>query len=238
MHLPAHYCLLFTLFAMLPMAAQESSGKQRTCRIIYLNAPSGAPEKLHLFDGKVSQEVELPRMNLSAPYALPPGRIRLRMLTEPVTDPNKLPKEAPAVSVAATVRDCYLLVTTDRQNTVAPVHLQLIDAKADRFGKGQIIWYNLSPHTLKGEVGNQKLWLPPQSQTIMKSPASKRERYAVDLSFFIADDIRPHPLCETSWLHDPRSRMVAFVFMEKNRRTPRVLSFTDLRRSSAEKPRQ
>ena len=79
---------------------------------------------------------------------------------------------------------------------------------------------------------------PTAAEQRQGAEAQQREHYAVDPSFFIADDIRPHPLCETSRLHDLRSRMVAFMFMEKNRRTPRVLSFTDLRRSSAEKPRQ
>ena len=220
---------LALLLTALPVAAQKKSDKARTCRIIYLRAPAGAPTKLHLFDGKTSQEVDLPRMNFSQPYTLPPGRLKLRMVAQPVIDPDKLPKLAPAAVVPATTRDCYLIVSADPHNAVAPVRIQVINANAERFSKGQILWFNLSKHIVKGTVGNQKIKLPPQSRRLMKPPANKREQYPIDLSFTISGDKRTHPLCETSWLHDPRSRMVAFVFTEKGRRTPRVLAFPDFR---------
>jgi hypothetical protein len=221
--------LLVLLLITLPLAAQKKASKERSCRIIYLSAPAGAPTKLHLFDGKTSQEVELPRMNLSGPYTLPPGRLNLRMVSEPVANPKKLPKGAPHAVVTTNVRDFYLLVTTDSKNTIAPVSLRLINANTDRFSNGQILWLNLSPHTVKGTVGNQKLRLPPQSRRIIKPPANSRATCPVDLSFIITGDKRRHPLCETSWLHDPRTRMIAFVFTEKGRRTPRVLAFPDSR---------
>ena len=221
---------LFTLLlAALPLAAQKKTGNARTCRILYLRAPSGAPTKLHLFDGKSSQEVDLPRMNLSKPYTLPSGRLKLQMLSRPVNNRKKVPENAPHVVIPTNIRDCYLLVSSDPKNTVAPVHMQVINADNDRFRNGQILWFNIGPHLVKGTVGSQKLKLPSRSRKIMNAPANKRENYPVDLSFMITGDKRTHPLCETSWLHDPRSRMVAFVFTEKGRRTPRVLAFPDFR---------
>lgn len=224
------FLILFTLLlAALPLAAQKKNGNARTCRILYLHAPAGAPTKLHLFDDKTSQEVDLPRMNLSKPYTMPPGRLNLRMVSKPVANPIKLPENAPNVVIPANMRDFYLLVSSNPKNTVAPVHMQVINAKTARFSNGQILWLNISPHLVKGMVGSQKIRLPPRSRRIMKSPARKRENYPVDLSFMITGDKRTHPLCETSWLHDPRSRMIAFVFTEKGRRTPRVLAFPDFR---------
>jgi len=151
------------------------------------------------------------------------------MVSKPVANPKKLPENAPNVVIPANMRDFYLLVSSNPKNTVAPVHMQVINANSNRFRNGQILWLNISPHLVKGTVGSQKLRLPPRSRRIMKSPARKRENYPVDLSFMITGDKRIHPLCETSWLHDPRSRMIAFVFSEKGRRTPRVLAFPDFR---------
>lgn len=221
--------VLVLLLATLPISAQEKKGEKRTCRILYLRAPSGAPTKLQLFDGKTSQEVDLPRMNFSKPYILPPGPLNLRMLTQPVLLPEELPAGAPTAVVPADMRDCYLLVSADPGNAVAPVRLQVVDAGTSKFRTGQILWFNLSPHHVGGTVGSEKLKLKPQSRTVMNSPANKRERYPVDLAFVVNGDKRLHPLCETAWLHDPRSRMVAFVFNEKGRRTPRVLAFSDFR---------
>jgi ribosomal protein S30 len=227
MRILPYFLLILTA---LPLAAQKKSGKApRTCRILYLRAPAGAPTKLYLFDGKSSQVVKLPRMNLSQTYRLPPGRIKIHLLPHPIDNPKKLPEQAPSVVFPPHMRDCYLLVSSDPKNPIAPVHLQLINASSDHFSKGHILWFNLSPNLVKGKVGNQNLKLPAQSRKYMKPPTNQRENYPVDLSFMVPDDKRPHPLCETSWLHDPRSRMIAFIFNEKGRRAPRILAFPDFR---------
>lgn len=40
-----------------------------------------------------------------------------------------------------------------------------------------------------------------------------------------------YPICETQWLHDPRSRSLAFIFAKPGVRTPRVLVFPDYRQT-------
>lgn len=45
----------------------------------------------------------------------------------------------------------------------------------------------------------------------------------------VPNDDRTHPLIESQWRHDPRSRSVVFVFDEGRRRAPRVMSFSDFR---------
>ena len=52
----------------------------RTCRILFLGAPDKAPEKLQLFDGAASREVELPRMSFSPVYQLRSGAGALALL--------------------------------------------------------------------------------------------------------------------------------------------------------------
>ena len=69
-------------------------------------------------------------MNLSKPYTLPPGRLNLRMVSKPVANPKKLPENAPNVVIPANMRDFYLLVSSNPKNTVAPVHMQVINANS------------------------------------------------------------------------------------------------------------
>ncbi len=220
---------LIILLCLLPALALGQSKSARTCRILFLAAPDGAPDKLQLFDGTASQEVELPRMNLSPVYQLPSGPLVLRMLlaapaTLETVDPN-----APRVVVPEGVTDFYLLVSSDLDNQVAPVKLQVIDANVAQFRKGQMLWFNLTPNNIGGRVGSENLAMSPNSRTILSAPASANEDYLVNLSFRMPNNDRLYPLCETKWLHDPRSRTVLFVVAQEGVRTPRVLGFPDYR---------
>jgi hypothetical protein len=53
--------------------------------------------------------------------------------------------------------------------------------------------------------------------------------YPVEVYFLIKGDDYIHPLCETQWRHDPRSRALVFVMPDKSRRAPRIFSFSDYR---------
>lgn len=230
MRLLSVLCLLF----LSSVAGLAQEAPKPSCRILFLNGPDRAPDALHLFDGVTSQLVELPRMNFSPVYQLRPGTRALSLLPEALDDPELLPEGAPTVSIPAGVVDFYLLVTSDPDNKVAPVELQVINANADRLRRGQMLWLNLSPHLVGGQVGTEKLVVKPRSPAIIDPPAPRRENYPVNLSFRIAGKEHLYPLCETSWLHDPRSRSVAFIVTKKGVRTPRVWVFPDYREPKKE----
>ena len=202
------FCMLFLLTAL--AAAAESKGP-RTFRILFLGAPAGAPEKLHLFDGTSSQEVELPRMNLSPVYQLPGGPLNIRMLPAAVAKPADVPPDAPGARIVETVTDLYLLVSSDPSNKIVPVKLQVIDVNAANFKQGEMLWFNLTANSIGGQLGTQQLAMTPNSKTIVKSPAANNDDYNVNLSFRMPGNDRLYPLCETKWLHDTRSRKLFFV---------------------------
>ncbi len=226
---------LFLLVAFLALTAVAPA---RTCRLLFLAAPEDAPEKLHLFDGRSAQEVELPRLSFSRVYQLPPGDLRLRLLPAPPPDPAAIPAAAPAVTVAEAVTDCYLLVSSDPANPVAPVRLQLINANPERLKRGQMLWFNLTDKAVGGSVGSGKLALQPNSRATLDPPARGATDYPVTLAFRIPGDDRLYPLCETRWLHDPRSRCVVFIIPDPGARAPRVLAIPDYRETPDEQPEQ
>jgi hypothetical protein len=201
----------------------------RTCRILFLDGPDGPPDTLHLFDGTASREVELPRMNFSTVYTLPGGPLNLRLLPAPPSAPDQIPPAAPSVAVPAEVTDFFLLVTSDPGNRVAPVRMQVINAGADRLKTGQMLWFNLTPNAVGGTVGSQQLVIRAGSRATLDPPAQGAENYRVNLTFRMPGNDTLYPLCETQWLHDPRSRSVVFVINSPGIRTPRVLSFPDYR---------
>lgn len=221
--------ILLLLLAFLSAVAAAPSGKPRTCRILFLAAPDDAPEKLNLFDGKVSQEVELPRMNLSPVYQLPAGALTIRMLPAPAGDPKQVDARAPSARIAEEITDCYLLVNPDPKNPVAPVAIQVINANPDKLRKGQMLWFNLTPNKVGGQLGSRQLAMEPNSRAVVDSPAAGNEGYQVNLSFRIPGDERLFPLCETKWTHDPASRTIFFILSHAGSRTPRVMGFPDSR---------
>lgn len=220
---------LLCLFLVLPTLAAAQAKGSRTCRILYLGAPDNAPEKLHLFDGTASQEVELPQMNLSPIYQLPSGPMELTMLSTAATKPDDVPKEAPKATVAESVIDFYLLLSSDPANEIAPVRLQVIDVNSANFKRGEMLWFNLTENSIGGQLGSEQLAMTPQSRRIVKPPARSDENYNVNLSFRMPGNERLYPLCETKWLHDSRSRTLFFVISQDGSRTPRVLGFPDYR---------
>ncbi len=220
---------LFVLVSLISALATPQSMAGHTCRILFLGAPANAPEKLQLFDGKASQEVELPQMNLSPVYKLPAGDLVIRLLTTAPLKPEDVSPDAPKAAIPEAMTDFYLLVSSDPTNKIVPVKLQVIDADAAKFRPGQMLWFNLTANSVGGQVGTEQLAMAANSKTIVNAPASKNEDYNVNLSFRIPDNEVLYPLCETKWQHDTRSRSVLFVVPQNGSRTPRVLGFPDYR---------
>lgn len=223
--------LAITLLLLPSGAIAQNAASKHTCRILFFDAPRGTPKKLHLFDGQKTQEVELSKMNFSPVYVLPGGPLNLRLLSSPPSDPQKIPAEAPSAQVPEKMVDFYLVLTSDPTNKVAPVRMQIIDAGFDKVKSGQMLWFNLTPNTIGGVVGSQRLVVQPNSRTVLDAPSLKTGEYPIQLYFQIPSDDRTHPLCSTSWGHDPRGRNIVFISTAPNSRTPRVRGYIDLRSS-------
>ena len=218
---------LLPLLTLAPILnAQE---REHTCRILFLNGPQQAASKYYLFDGIKSQEVKLPRLSLSPVYKLRSGRIKLWLLTTPVGELEEIPKDAPSVIISAGTQDFYLLMARDPSNKVVPLRMQVVNANYDKIGRGDMLWFNLTSKYLAGTVGRSSLKLPPKKLVLIKAPARERGGYPIEIYFRVPNDDRTHPLIESQWRHDPRSRSIVFVFDEGKRRAPRIQSFSDFR---------
>jgi len=218
---------------ILSLAATAAEKSTRTCRILFIAAPESALKTLFLFDGQTAQEVELARMGFSPVYNVSSEAVSLAML--PAAPPpataaaSVVPAGAPTVGIAASIRDFYLIVTSDPANQVVPVKMQVVDANAANFKPGQMLWFNLTQNKVGGTVGTRKLVINPNSRVILEEPANRSEEYHVNIQFIPPGKERPEPLCETNWSHDPRSRSVLFVFQSPGSVVPRIQGFPDFR---------
>lgn len=221
--------LIFILLSLSVTVASAQKKADHTCRILYLNVPPNAPKKLHLFDGKESTEVELPGMNFSPVYKVAGGDVTIVLSKVPYSVPEDVDPKAPRARVPAGVKDFYLLLAHDPDNPVAPVKMQVVPVDEAKFKRGDMMWFNLTKNQVGGKVGKRKLAMKAQSKTVVESPAAGNEDYNVNLAFRIPGKKDLYPLCETKWLHDPRSRTVVFVMTQDGSRTPRVMGFQDFR---------
>lgn len=235
--LPRHLAtLLFTLWlATFSSLWAESGNPRRTCRIVYLAAPTGAPETLFLFDGEKSRQVDLPRLGFSEVYALPSGDVQIALLPEAVqaAAPGKaspVPAGAPTAALPAAMQDVYLLLTHDPENPVAPVKIRVIDADPGQFRRGQQLWYNLTPNLVGGLLGSQKVRFEPNSRKVIDAPTSSSGAYPVNLFHLPPGKQQTYPICETQWIADPTARSVFFIIMVGNKRTPNIIGMFDARK--------
>lgn len=223
--------LLPSLLLILPAAALEEAKQTRTVRLLFLNAPQNAPTTVHLHDGQTSQEVQLPRMNLSQIYEVPAGPLTLRLLAAPVEDPELVPPDSPTVQIPETIGDAYLLCTSDPTNPVVPLRIDVVDACKDKFRNGQMMWINQTSHEISGKLEDKKITIEPLGTAIIDTPISETGSYSAAISYKIKDDKRAHPICETRWMSDSKSRQLVFVFTEADKRLPRIMGFPDFRPS-------
>lgn len=231
--------LMFLASASLSASA-ASDEPRRSCRIVFLAAPDGAPESLHLFDGEKSQPVDLPRLGLSEVYALPAGDIHIALLPKAVQTvtpgkPSPVPAGAPTAAIPAAMTDFYLLLSSDPANSVAPVKIQVIDANPAQFKRGQQLWFNLTPNQVGGILGSQKVRFEPNSRSIVDGPASSGGGYQVNLYHLPPGKKQTYPICETQWIYDPTARSVFFILMPTNKRTPHVFGMFDARTGKADR---
>jgi hypothetical protein len=223
------------LFSSLFLSLAGTSEAERTCRILFLGAGKGAPKELILYDGKGSQKVELPSMNLSPVYELPGGAISLRLLTKEVATPEEIPAGAPGVKLGESAGDFYLLLSNDPKNKVLPISMQVVDADPAKFRKGQILWFNLTKNRIGGKLGPERLDLKPNSRQISKAAASEVGSFPVELFYQMPGEKSVWPLCKTEWSHNPSGRMVMFVLQEEGRLAPQIMSFPDFRKDKEKK---
>ena len=226
---------VFLLFCVLGLAAHAAEHSSRTCRILFLGAPQGAPGKLQLFDGTLSQEVELTQMAFSPVYKVRPGAVTLALLPAAPPAPAALgaappiPAGAPKANVGEGIGDFYLIVSSDPTNKVAPVKMQVINADSLKFKRGQMLWCNLTNSKVGGKVGSRNLLIEPNSRLILDPPAARMEDYHVNIRYIPLGKEQSEPVCETNWTYDPRTRGVFFIVNPPAGLVPRIMGFSDFR---------
>ena len=200
----------------------QAQQAERACQTLFFQRPADAPAQIFLHDGQRSRKIELPKLNLSEPYAIAGGDVRLAFTETEVTDPKQIPATAPTAAVPAAWPRVLLLFQSD---PAAPGKLRVtpLEVGAERFRPGEMLWFNLTDLALGGQIGKSKLLAHSHSQIVLPAPADQAGDYSVAIDMMEKDSTTGRPVCRTTWQFDPGVRMLVFVAADPGRRAPRVM---------------
>lgn len=212
----------FFLLASTPQAAA------RTCRFVYPERPQSAPKVAFLFDGKKSQPITLPSMNLSEVVDLPDGDLTIAMTTNQIKDPKALPPSSPMLKIPAAIVDFYIIVIPDPQNKELPIKMNLVDTGGGKLNPGETLWYNLTEHRIVAKLGNAEMSVNPKGRTISKDPVPASGYYEAKFAYQANGKGPFAPITEQAWWHDSKCKHLGFM-VSTGGKLPKIYSYRDYR---------
>lgn len=219
---------LFSLFNLV-------QAQTRTCRLVFPERPQSAPKTAYIFDGKDSQPVTLPSMNLSEVIELPLGEITIAMTTGKITDPKTLPPNSPMLKIPENIRDFYIIITSNPENKELPIKMNMVNTGEGKLNPGETLWYNLTTHRIAAKLGSAEIIIDPSGRGISKDPIPESGYYTAILRYQ-ADGKGPYaPITEQSWWHDAKSRHLGFM-VDTGGKLPRIYYFRDFRAPKEKEP--
>lgn len=202
--------------------------KPRSCRVVFPERPRDAPKIAYLFDGKESQRITLPSMNLSPVIEFSGGELIIAMTSQKVDDPEALPALAPRLRIPEGVNDFYILVTPDPENRHLPVKMNLVDPAGSKLKPGEILWFNGTNHRIIAKLGDARLSVKPQSRSISNSPVPKSGYYNAQFGYQANGEGPVARITEQQWWHDVGSRHLGFI-VNTGGKLPKIYYYRDFR---------
>lgn len=222
--------VLFTFgVAALVGAADAPGGGSRSCRLLFVQAPVDAPEKVVLVIGKETAEVDLPRLTIShARVKLPGGLVRIYAATKAPTKEEPLSPDAPFVDIPETMNDALIVLLPTGQPGPLSFIMLPVEFHKTRAPEGAVIWFNLSDRIIYAKLGNAMVTVNPKGSALSMPTVGIDEPYVV---FVDASPVPPEtetvPVVRGSWVKEARMRNLLFVVPDPSRTVPRILSIPD-----------
>lgn len=216
------------------MLSSSLQAKPRLCRVVFPERPEDAPKSAYIFDGKESQSVTLPSMNLSEVIELPSGELTIAMTPNKITDPKALSPNSPFLRIPEKLMDFYIIITSDPNNKDLPIKMNLVDAGAGKLNPGETLWYNFTEHRIAAKLGRAEMTVDPGDQAISKDPDSASGYYIARFVYQAQAKGAYAPITEQSWWHDSTSKHLGFIY-NSGGKLPKIYFFRDFRIAEDEK---
>ena len=210
------------------LVACQVHAQNRTLRVVFLDRPADAPKSLYLFDGKKSQLIELPKLNLSKIYHIDNASTSLSLTSAKIHSKKSLPSGSPTSQIPAAAKELYLVITSHPENTTNPMKLHLVGTGAQPLQQGEMLFYNLFKRTIEGNIQNHKVQLAPNQQQRIHQAAKTKGSISVQLSFLYRQG-KKRSICNTQWSYTPTQRSIGIIYDTPGKLTPTVQNFLDYR---------
>jgi hypothetical protein len=210
-------------------AADAPGGSSRSCRLLYVQAPSDAPGKIVLVVGKETTDVDLPRLCISSARAkLPAGPVRVYAATKPPTKAEPLPADAPFVDIPETMHDALIVLLPNGQPGALSFIMLPVEFHKSRAPEGAVVWFNLSDRVITAKLGASMVTVNPRGTALSMPTVGIDQPYDV---YVDASPVPPEtelvPVIRGSWVKESRMRSLLFVVPDPSRTVPRILSIPD-----------
>jgi len=210
-------------------AADTPGSSSRTCRLIYMQAPLDAPEKVVLVVGKETTEVDLPRLSISNARAkLPVGPVRVYAAAKAPTKAEPLPPETPFVDIPESMGDALVVLLPNGQPGPLSFIMLPVEFNKARAPAGSLMWFNLSDRIIYSRSGDSIVTINPKATALEMPRGAFNEPYYVYVDASpIPPDVENVPIYRGYSMKEPRSRYLLFVVPDPTRIVPRILSIPD-----------
>ncbi|MEY2750030.1 MAG: hypothetical protein RLZZ550_1, partial [Verrucomicrobiota bacterium] len=210
-------------------AADTPGSSSRTCRLLYVQAPFDAPDKVVLVVDKDSTEVDLPRLTISnARVKLPAGPVRVYAAAKAPTKAEPLPAGTPFVDIPEAMSDALIVLLPNGQPGPLSFIMLPVEFNKGRAPEGAVIWFNLSDRIIYAKLGEAAVTVNPRGSALSMPTVGIDQPYVV---YVDASPVPPEtetvPVVRGSWVKEARMRNLLFVVPDPSRTVPRILSIPD-----------
>ena len=219
---------LLILLSITAAFAQDIKSSDRTCRLVFPEKPGNSPRFVYLYDGKDNHRLYLSSVNFSDVVKLKTGDTTLIIAPKPITDPENVRPEYPRLTLPGEIRNFYIFLSPDQQNTVLPLKMHLVNIDSGNFKIGHTLWFNFTNHLIAAKLGQTKMSVAAGKTAISKEPLSEKGYYIAKFIFQANSAGEFRRITEQQWWFDANSRYVGFI-ADRGGRLPRIYFFRDFR---------
>jgi hypothetical protein len=234
-----HFSCLLVLVASLSAAPGASS--PRSLRMVYVQAPDDAPEKIVLLvgaDTKASREMDLPRMSVSTNRCeIPAGLVRVFAATKAPTRDDPLPANAPFVDIPEAMQAPLLVLLPSDGTGPLAFRMLPVDFSDDAAPDSSVVWFNLTERTVFARLGSAQVVVAPRRSGTVVPSGKVGDNYPVMVDLSPDEgEAETVPFLRARWAKDAGRRDLLFVFNDVGRKYPRLVCVPALKEPEAKEP--
>lgn len=222
------------------LAAAPEASAPRPLRLVHVQAPEDAPEKVFLVAGKVVKEIDLPRLSVSTSRLdLPPGPVRVFAATKAPTRDNPLPSDAPFVDIPETMAGVLVVLLPNGKGGPLGFQMLPVEFSQQAVPEGAVMWFNLCDRPLYAKLGSAQAAVAPRRSGMVMPSGKIGDRYEVMVDLAPeAGESETVPFLRARWTKEARRRDLLFVVADSDRRFPRIICVPELMEPEPEQPKE